>query len=88
LRQIEALETERERLTTTLKRIEAQEGIARTLRTIHAGDARRMMAGILGNLQAGNPVVLKDALTPMVEKNQASPRFFRRFTNLQNFSRF
>ena len=76
LRQIETLETEREELARALARFQSDEGVARALRTIHAGDVRRMMAGILEDLQAGDPAALKDALTQIIEKVELSPDSF------------
>ncbi|MDR1853576.1 MAG: recombinase family protein [Azoarcus sp.] len=73
LRQIEALEDERERIAATIEREERERASARRLRDIDASDVRRMLRGIADDMNAAAPQDLKDALRESLDGIELSP---------------
>ncbi len=76
LRQIEALEDERDGLVGCLDGLESERAASRLLRAVTAADVRRMLEGLTADLNARDPEALKDALREIVEKIELSPETF------------
>ena len=76
LRQIEALEEEREKIAASIEGIEADKAAARALREITAADVKQFLHKVAENMNAASPEELRDALRETVEKVILTPDTF------------
>ena len=83
LRQIEALEDERGRLIESLEGMESERVATRALREITASDVRRMLKGLVDDMNAAAPEDLRDELRTAVEKVELSPDTFEAVIHLR-----
>jgi site-specific DNA recombinase len=76
LRQIEALETEREIVISSLNGLTADATVARTMRKINVEDVKQMLARVAEDLNAARPESLRDTLRQVIEGVKLDPLTF------------
>jgi len=76
LRQIEALEAERNASVESVDGMAANASMARVLRNVTAHDTKRLLAGMAEDLNAAHPETLRDTLRQVVERVELDPVTF------------
>jgi septal ring factor EnvC (AmiA/AmiB activator) len=76
LRQIEALEAEREAVIGSLNGLTDDAKMARAMRIISVEDVKRMLAGIAEDLNAARPELLRDTLRQVIKGVTLDPLTF------------
>lgn len=76
LRQIETLETEREKLTAEIETAESDRAMLKVFRELKPADVKRIMAATLANMNQDNATLFIDALRSGVEKIELSAESF------------
>jgi site-specific DNA recombinase len=76
LRQIEAMEAERDALASSLEGCEGETRAARAMRNLSASDVKRMLTAIAEDLNAARPEDLQDTLRQILERVVLDPDTF------------
>ena len=76
LRQIEGLEIERAGVLSSLDSLVADASVVRALRNVSVEDVKRMLAGVVADLNAARPESLRDALRQVLDRVVLDPVTF------------